>query len=233
MVRNPKFQNSNHCLMGPEGFFGEWFEMAHLMTRGALSSADLSSHVYMEWPCVMPRSQLGRIVLYNYVWFHFLQELYLEDFLTEGTQSFFSGAKLSGHVHMEGCCVILRSQFGRIILHTSSWWHFTQEPYTLRSNWSNGPCRNWHPRFQAIFRFSVFWLVCHIDNSVFIPHTAMKKFTNLFEMKISSGMSYLFWECILKTLQTAINHLLVSPVNHVYMSLCRKTVMSQLSPAWH
>ncbi len=23
----------------------------------------------------------------------------------------------------------------------------------------------------------------------------MKKFTNLFEMKINSGMSYLFWEC--------------------------------------
>ncbi len=31
-----------------------------------------------------------------------------------------------------------------------------------------------------------------LECEVFIHHTAMKKFTNLFEMKINSGMSYLF-----------------------------------------
>ena len=31
---------------------------------------------------------------------------------------------------------------------------------------------------------------------VFIHHTAMKNFTNLFEMKINSRLSYLFWECM-------------------------------------
>ncbi len=34
-----------------------------------------------------------------------------------------------------------------------------------------------------------------LECEVFIQNTAMKKFTNLFEMKINSGMSYLFWEC--------------------------------------
>ncbi len=37
------------------------------------------------------------------------------------------------------------------------------------------------------------WIVLY---SFFIHHIAMKKFTNLFEMKINSGMSYLFWECV-------------------------------------
>ena len=31
-----------------------------------------------------------------------------------------------------------------------------------------------------------------LECEVFIHHTAMKKFTNLFEMKINSGMSHLF-----------------------------------------
>ncbi len=34
-----------------------------------------------------------------------------------------------------------------------------------------------------------------LECEVFIHHTAMKKFTNLFEMKINNGMTYLFWEC--------------------------------------
>ncbi len=38
--------------------------------------------------------------------------------------------------------------------------------------------------------------VSSADSTVNIYHTAMKKFTNLFEMKIKCGMSYLFWECV-------------------------------------
>ncbi len=34
-----------------------------------------------------------------------------------------------------------------------------------------------------------------LECEVFIHHTAIMKFTNLFEMKINSGMSHLFWEC--------------------------------------
>ncbi len=45
-------------------------------------------------------------------------------------------------------------------------------------------CTAWRGYFQG-----------SLECEVVIHHTAMKKFTNLFEMKINSGMSHLFWEC--------------------------------------
>ncbi len=52
----------------------------------------------------------------------------------------------------------------------------------------------------------------------------MKKFTNLFEFKINSGMSYLFWEC------TALRHRLICKQDNWVPHLCESVLLSH--PPW-
>ena len=61
--------------------------------------------------------------------------------------------------------------------------------------------------------------------SLFIHHTDMKKFTNLFEMQINSGMSYLFWGCI--KFEVALWALYIDDIHTIHYSAMSWQIQSR------